>query len=76
MSEFSLSFQRGGNFHRLLCSKEINKPYICSCTLKIMTEMYQYGNVPILINTHVVIKIHKALVTYFDSRKPFAFEQS
>ena len=36
------------------------------------------GNVPVLINTgtHVVIKIHIALVTYFDSRKPSAFEQS
>ena len=32
------------------------------------------GNVPILIDTHVVIKIHKALVTYLDSRKPSAFE--
>ena len=28
------------------------------------------GNVPILINIHVVIKIHITLVTYFDSRKP------
>ena len=34
------------------------------------------GNVPILINTHVVIKIHIALVTYFDSRKPSASEHS
>ena len=34
------------------------------------------GNVAVLINTHVVIKIHIALVTYFDSRKSSAFEQS
>ena len=34
------------------------------------------GNVPVLINIHVVIKIHIALLTYFDSRKPSAFEQS
>ena len=34
------------------------------------------GNVPILISTHVVIKKHIALVTYFDSRKPSAFKQS
>ena len=31
------------------------------------------GNVPILINTHVVIKIHIALATYFDSRKAVCF---
>ena len=32
------------------------------------------GNVQISINTHVVIKIQIALVTYIDSRKPSAFE--
>ena len=34
------------------------------------------GNVPILINTHAVIKTHIALVTYIGSRKPSTFEQS
>ena len=65
MSEFSLSFQRGGNFH---------KQQYCTAKKKI-NHIYKNDdrNVPILINTHVVIKIHMALVTYFDSRKPSAF---